>query len=92
MKSKYRDDYRYYNPDCTAEEYKEMCYRHDWFYYMSDMFLSDVPANELLSIAESRDELKPIYNRAHAKRFNTESFTGTPGSEYYSPYKYPFEV
>lgn len=90
--TKYRDGFKYYNPDCTPKQFEKMCESHDWFYYFSDMYLSDKPDNELRAIAESRDELKPIYNEAHKKRFGTESFTGKPGDEYYSPYTYPFEV
>ena len=65
----------------TLAKFDLLCQRHDWFYYMSDMNLSDQPAKELRELAAKNGvEWQRVYNREHAKRFNTPSFYPTDGS------------
>lgn len=69
------------------EEYDKACSNADWFYYMSDMNLSGFHMDCLHEAANHNDRFKLIYNREHAKRFNTPSWGWTEDR----PYKPPFE-
>lgn len=68
------------------EEYDKACSNADWFYYMSDSNLSGYHMDCLHEAAAHNDRFKNIYNREHARRFNTTSFVTDD-----HPYKPPFE-
>lgn len=81
---------KHYSPS-TLEEFEQLCARHDWFYYFSDMYLSDIPDKTLRKLAEDHDDSwKRVYNTAHALRFNTPSFYPVDGGN--GTYSYPFDI
>lgn len=76
----------------TLEDYKETLELHDWFYYFSDdhrvYVAGEQASKQLLAVAEwNGDDFKRAYNEAHAKRFNTPSFTSDN-----RPYNPPFSL
>ncbi len=72
----------------TLEEYEDACKKADWFYHFSDQNLSGFHMESLYKAATNNDSFAAIYNREHAKRFNTESFY--PPQDKERVYKYPF--
>jgi hypothetical protein len=69
------------------EEYDKACSNADWFYYMSDAPLSGHHMDCLREAADHNDDFKLIYNREHARRFNTPSFGWTEDRKYTPPFE-----
>jgi len=78
-----------YSPK-TLEEYKDLCSRHDWYWYMSDMNLSPWPSKRLLELAkENGVEWQKIYNEHHAQCFHNKTFYPDDVEDTYKP---PFDL
>lgn len=71
-------------------EFDKYLTRYDWFYYMSDdhrVYMGGLENEKRLNnfLFGASDELKRIYQKHHAKHFNTELFVSAD-----RPYKKPY--
>lgn len=71
----------------NLDEYKQQLEKHDWFYAFSDSHYvwqkGMMREKQLMHIAETQgNEFKKAFNEAHAKRFNTDTFS----KPYHVPY------
>lgn len=73
-------------------DYEIALRNHDWYFYFSDdhrvYSAGEQSSGRLLSIAQTgADAFKRLYNKYHAKHFDTPSFVTKD-----RPYKPPFSV